>query len=546
MQRGEAESEQVRIITAGRIISMSAREPQAIATRGEWIVAAGGLDELRRDFPSAAVHDFGPATVVPGFNDAHQHPTICAEQSLQVDLSPQRIGSTGDLAAALRQRAARTPPGDWVVGCGYDHFRSNAGVELTRADLDRACPDHPVLVVHVTLHAGVVNTRALELAGLTDESAPPAGGELGRDAGGRLTGVLHDQALYDLAFPAFTRRRTIVPRPSTDDSAEAFRRYARKLHAAGITSVGDALVGPQGWELLRRVEQDDRLGLRVNALVAHEHFDHFRSLAIDPPRPGDRLRLGGVKAFADGAVNGGTCLVEQPIEGTDRHGIGRVSPAELDDLVREVHEAGWRIGVHANGDRAIRRVLDAVEKAQSNDPRPDMRHRIEHCSIVDGDLVARMRQHGLIAVPFGNYVAAHGDKLIGYYGPQRAERMFAHRRLLDAGVAVAGSSDHPCGPYEPLFALQSCVTRRSPDGSSFGATQRITAAEALALYTTGSAYASEEETTKGRLVPGHLADFAVLGEDPLTADAEHLSGIPVLETWVGAEPVWSAEQPDSV
>lgn len=541
MQRFSAEAEPVRIFTARRIITMSTPEPQALASRGEWIVATGGLEELRREFPSAHVCDFGQATVVPGFNDAHQHPTICAEQSLQVDLSPQRIGSTGDLIAALRQRASQTPPGQWVLGCGYDHFRSNAGVELTRAELDRACPDHPVLVVHVTLHAGVVNTRALELAGLTDDSDPPAGGELGRDASGGLTGVLHDQALYDLAFPAFTRRRTIVPQPSMDDRAEAFRRYAHALHAAGITSVGDALVGPQSWELLRRVERDGRLTLRVNALAAHEHFDHFRSLQLEPPEPGDRLRLGGVKAFADGAVNGGTCLVEQPLEGTDRHGIERLSAAELDDLVREVHEAGWRVGVHANGDRAIRRVLDAVDKAQSNDPRPDMRHRIEHCSIVDDELLVRMRQHGMVAVPFGNYVAAHGDKLIGYYGPQRAERMFAHRGLLDAGVAVAGSSDYPCGPYEPLFALRSCVTRLAPDGEPFGPTQRITAAEALALYTTGSAYASGEETTKGRLVPGQLADFAVLGENPLTVDADHLARVPVLETRVGAEAVWAAE-----
>jgi predicted amidohydrolase YtcJ len=531
-----------QIVTARRIASMdpdAAGDPQAFATRGEWIVASGDLDELRAQFPDAQVRDFGSAAVVPGFNDAHQHPTVCAEQSLQVDLSPARIASTADLVAALRERAEVTPAGQWIVGCGYDHFRSNGGRELTREPLDEAFPDHPVLVVNVTLHAGVLNARALELAGIDENSEPPSGGEHGHDAAGRPNGIVHDQALYDLAFPAFTRRETVVPQPGLDELTDAFCAYARGLHAAGITSVGDALVGPQSWELLRRVEQQGRLDLRVTALVAHEYFDRFRPAGPEPG-PLDRLRLGGVKAFADGAVNGGTCLVEQPIEGTDSHGLARVSAERMDEIVREVHDAGWRVCVHANGDRAIRRVVDSVEKARAANPRPGVRHRVEHCSIIDDDLLVRMRNQGMISVPFANYVATHGDKLRSYYGPKRIERMFAHRALLDAGVAVAGSSDFPCGPYEPLHAFRSCVTRRAPDGELFGPSQRITATEALALYTTGSAYASGEEATKGQLVPGHLADFAVLAEDPRTADPERLSEIPVLATWVGAEEVFRA------
>lgn len=528
----------VRIITARHIRSLDGDQPQAFACRGELIAARGGIDEMRREFPSAPVHDFGRATVVPGFNDAHQHPTIRAEQSLHLDLSPERIRSAADVREVLRRRAAEVAPGGWVIGHRYDDYRSNGGAELTRAELDEACPDHPALVVHVTLHAGVANTRALELGGIAEENHPPPGGDFGRDAAGRLTGVLHDQALYDLAFPTFTRRPTVVPQPSLQDRVEAFRAFARQLHAAGITSVGDALVGPGDWDVLRQLERGGDLTLRVNALVAYEHFDHFRSSG-GAAGPLDRLRIGGVKAFADGAVNGGTCLVDEPIEGTDSHGLARVSAAELREIVRDVHESGWRIGVHANGDRAIRRVLDAVEEVQGSGP--PRGHRIEHCTIIDDEILARMRRRGMTAVPFANYVAAHGDKLRRWYGSSREERMFAHRALLDAGVAVAGSSDFPCGPYEPLLAMQSCVTRRAPDGELFGPSQRITAAEALALYTTGSARASGEEGTKGVLAPGYLADFAVLDEDPLATDPELLSRIPVLETWVGGECVWSAE-----
>ena len=517
---------------------MDGKQPQAFACRGEWVAARGGVDEMRREFPSAPVHDFGSATIVPGFNDAHQHPTIRAEQSLHLDLSPERVRSSAEVREALRRRASEVEPGGWVIAHRYDDYRSNGGAELTRQELDEACPEHPVLVVHVTLHAGVVNTRALELGGITEGSGPPPGGEFGRDAAGRLTGVLHDQALYDLAFPTFTRRSTVVPQPSTQDRVDAFRAFARQLHAAGITSVGDALVGPGEADVLRRLERDGDLTLRVNALVAYEHFDHFRSCG-GVAGPLDRLRIGGVKAFADGAANGGTCLVDEPIEGTDSHGLARVSPAELREIVRDVHESGWRIGVHANGDRAIRRVLDAVEEVQGSGP--PRGHRIEHCTIVDDEIIARMRRQGMIAVPFASYVAAHGDKLRGYYGSARAERMFAHRALLDAGVVVAGSSDFPCGPYEPLLALHSCATRRGPDGELFGPSQRITASEALALYTTGSARASGEGATKGVLAPGYLADFVVLDDDPLATDPELLSSIPVRETWVGGERVWSAE-----
>lgn len=531
----------MRIITARRVITMTQDRPRAFACRGEWIAATGTVDELRDRFPGSEVYDFGDATITPGFNDAHQHPTICAEQSLQADMTPARVRTTADVTAALRDRARHTPEGQWIVGFGYDPFRSNGGADLTRHDLDPACPRHPVLVVHVNLHTGVLNTLALELAGLRTADDTPGGGGLGTDAAGRLTGVLHDQALYDVAFPAFTRRATIVPAPAAADLRAAYQRLAVSLHAAGITSVGDALVGPSWWELLHEMDGDGGLPLRVSALAAYEHFGYFRPLGPQSRSAEDRLRIGGVKAFADGAVNGGTCLVDEPVIGADGHGIERVSAEELNSIVREVHDAGWRACVHANGDRAIRRVLDAVALAQQANARPQGRHRIEHASLVSPEIILRMRGLGVTAVPFANYPLAHGDKLRRYYGPERAEWMFAHRSMLDHGIPVAGSSDYPCGPFQPLSGMQSCVTRLDPAGDSFGSSQRIGAAEALALYTTGSAYASAEERTKGRLADGYLADFAVLGDDPLATDPSRIAAIPVLETWIGGARVWSAD-----
>jgi hypothetical protein len=161
-------------------------------------------------------------------------------------------------------------------------------------------------------------------------------------------------------------------------------------------------------------------------------------------------------------------------------------------------------------------------------------------AIINEKIVATMRELGTVAVPFGQYPSAHGDKLRAYYEPERIERMFAHRTLLDAGIPVAGSSDYPCGPLEPLYAMRSCVTRADRNGQVFGESQRISARQALALYTTGAAYASAEERTKGRLAPGYLADFVVLGEDPLAVPGERLADIPVRQTWVGGRHAWSA------
>jgi predicted amidohydrolase YtcJ len=210
--------------------------------------------------------------------------------------------------------------------------------------------------------------------------------------------------------------------------------------------------------------------------------------------------------------------------------------ADLRDLVARVAGDGVVLAVHANGDRAIRKLLDAHERARALGA-PARRHRIEHCSLVDAGIVDRMARLGLVAVPFGAYARFHGDKLVGYYGRDRLERMFAHRTLLDAGIPVAGSSDHPCGPYETLAAITSCAERRALDGSPVGLSQRISVREAFDLYTTGAAYAAGEERIKGTLAPGMLADFVELGGDPFEVPPAEIVHLPVRSTWSGGRPV---------
>ena len=536
------------LVTARRIVTMDGPylrcATPALLLLGDRVQAAGELADLRRCAPDAEVVDFGDATVIPGFNDAHQHPTMTAANRRGVDLSAAQ--SPADVVAALHERARTAAEGEWILGTRYDHGRASSGSPLTRWDLDVI--GHPVLLINVGAHWGVLNSAGLAAAELADDATDPPGGELSRDAAGRLTGVVHEQALFDLAYPSLARRPTVLPREDAATALAHLEQSLRALNAAGITSVGDAMVGPDELALLQEAQSRGQLTARVNALLTYPHVDALHATGLRTGFGDHWLRIGGIKAFADGAVAGGTCLVEQPFEGTDRHGIQTLSRTELDELVLRVHAAGSRLAVHANGDRAIRMVLSALEEAEARHPRPGLRHRIEHCTIVDADILARMRALGAIAVPFGSYVAFHGDKLLGYYGSDRLERMFAHRSLLDAGIPVAGSSDFPCGPFEPLLALGSCVTRRSAAGQTagrvLGGSQRISAPEALALYTTGSARASGEEADKGRLSPGFLADFAVLSEDPLAADPDRLPEIGIRETWVGGRPVWRQDGPE--
>ena len=532
--------ERVEIFRARRVISLTEAEPEAFAVMGERIVAAGPADVLAARFPAAVLTDVGDGTIVPGFNDAHIHPSIVAEDLLNLDVSAGVVGSLAELTAKVLDQAVATAPGTWIRASRYDDAKMAEGRVLTRWDLDEVSPEHPVLIVQVAGHWAVVNSKALELGGLDDTAVAPAGGEYGRDGAGRLNGVLYERALFGFAYPAGANGTPNVPAASLEDRLGGLERALTMFHAAGLTSLGDALVGPRDLALYQEAERRGLLSARVNMLLSYDAFDSFDRLALRTGFGSDWLRIGGVKAFVDGAIGGRTCLLEQPFEGGEYHGMQTTSTEDLAAIVRSVHNAGSRLAVHANGDRAIELLLDQIEAADVALPRPEAHHRIEHCTVITDEILRRMGRLGMIGVPFGSYVHYHGGRLLEWYGTARAERMFAHRSFLDRGVAIAGSSDYPCGPFEPLLAMQSCVTRRGGDGASVGPSQRITPLEALALYTTGGAFASGEQDVKGRLAPGYLADFVVLGADPTATPHDEIAAVPVRATYVGGRRVWPA------
>lgn len=527
------------IVRAPQIVTLDGPDVESLVVSGGRVLARGSWAVAKERFPDAHVVSVD-GTVLPGLNDAHTHLGMTSEDLLHLDLSPQAVDDHQELLSLLRREAGQTAPGDWLRGSRYDDVKTSRGEQLTRWQLDEMTGGVPTLVVHVACHWGVVNSAALALADIDDETPPPPGGEFGRDGAGRHNGVLLEQALFDIANPALSRTgRAVAPVATLAERLTGLRRAVAAWHAAGLTSICDAMVGPDELALFSEASARGLLTLRTGMLVAAPHYDLVRRLGLRSGLGNERLRIVGVKAFVDGAVGGRTCLLEEPHPG-DGHGIQSTSTSELRDIVRTVHGDGNRLGVHANGDRAIRLLLTLLEEAAATERRPGLRHRIEHCSLVDGDIIRRMAALQTMAVPFGSYAYFHGGALLDWYGEERVDRMFAHRDFLDAGITVAGSSDYPCGPIEPLLAIQSCVTRTGYDGAQVGSRQRIGVEEALRIYTAGSAEATGEAHVKGTLSPGRLADFVVLGADPRHVEPSTIGAIPVLSTWVGGQQVWSA------
>jgi predicted amidohydrolase YtcJ len=527
------------IIGHGRIITMEPGDDGTysfVAIGGDRILCVGRKEELP-DWvsPGTEIIDAHGGTILPGFIDAHLHLSIMAEMATQLDVSPGVVTSSKDLKGIIREEARRHPEGEWIRAAGYDDTKVS-GKPVDRWDLDEVAPRHPVYVNHVSVHWGVANSLGLERGGLDVNSPDPPGGRLGRDpATHRLNGILYEEAGFRYSLEALSADpETVIPPCSREDLRRGILSVGDRYLRAGLTSVQDALATPRFFEECQYLRREGVMPLRVCGFIPYKYFNLFLQTGLRTGFGDEWLNIGAVKLIVDGAIAGRTACMTEPY-GPEELGTGilLLTPGEIRDHVMKAHQAGFQVAVHANGDRAIELVLDAFEGALRAFPASGRRHRIEHCSLITEDILQRMSRLGLVAVPFGSYVWAHGEKFLTFYGEERVGRLFAHRSFLDHGIALAGSTDNPCGPYEPLAAIQSCVTRKGQDGALLGENQRITLQEALRMYTLGSAYASHEEHRKGSLAPGKLADVVILGEDITQAPPESIADIPVTLTMVG-------------
>jgi predicted amidohydrolase YtcJ len=521
---------------------------QSLAALNGWIIGIGSNRDLENlAGPNTQIMDLGGRTVLPGFIDAHEHLSISSQIPLQLDLSPSKVDNLEHLLRIVQSEAKRLDPGEWIRGALYDDTKMREGRLPTRENLDAVAPDHPVIIRHVSGNVGVVNSAGLRRGGLDENSPNPKGGKLGRDEKtGRLTGHLFSNALFRFTSEAMSKEPPVVPLFGRAVRNEALRNAARVLNAAGVTSVNDAQVSPSYITSYLDVTRDRSLTVRVNMLISYLWLHELEKLGLIGNWGDERLRCTGVKLILDGAIAGRTAaLREGYIDNPDDHGILIFEDiGELTDIVTRIHTLGYQVCLHANGDLAIEMGLGALETAQEKFPRADARHRIEHCTVINKSILSRMRKLGAIALPFGSYLWQHGEKIGPYYGQKMAETMFGHKSFLDAGVRVAGSSDHPAGLLEPLLGVQCMVTRRSASGKVIGENQRISLDEAFKMYTTYAAYASFEECIKGSLTAGRLADLVVLDQDPWTVNPQEIGQIDIHITLLAGDVVYRAREGD--
>ena len=518
----------------GRIRTGDPRRPTtgSLGVRDGRIVTLGAGSHGMK---AARVVDLAGAHVVPGFHDAHFHLSALGQSLRNCDLSFDAAPTLDALYERLGAHAASLPADAWVVGEGFDDHK--LGAMPTRWALDAVTGGRPAWLIHASHHAGVMNSATLERLGYADGIDFPdvEGGVVGRDETGQPTGFLAERATHLIA----QARR---PEPFAD-FVSAIAAGSDAALAMGLTSVTEPGIsgslmgnGPDDYAAFEAALAQGRL--RVRTTVMPEYAALAAGLRREDCRTyPDRLRIGAVKIFSDGALTARTAaLTCDYLHAHDTvRGITFFEPDELTAISTELHRDGWQLATHAIGDRAIDMVLDAYQHAQAAHPRADARHRIEHAGLLRDDQIARLVELETIPVPQGRFIAEFATAYRGVLGNERAELLFRQRALLDAGLVVPGSSDCPVVPGAPLLGIDALVNRLSADGSVLGSAECITAEQALRNFTWNSAFADHDERNKGSLEIGKLADMVVLSDDLVSSAPDRIAGLEVVATIVGGE-----------
>jgi predicted amidohydrolase YtcJ len=505
------------------------------------IAAVGPAEVVRAAAsPGARVVRLDGATVVPGLIDAHCHVADVGYLAAAADCSQPSAPDIAAIQARLREAAGRTPPGSWVTGSGYVEYKLREGRHPTRADLDQAVPHRPAVLYHTSLHACVLNSAALAEAGFADGQPDPAGGAFGRDGEGRLDGVVYERPMFALFEQNL---RADLTRMGAAGRAGLVQRAGQRLAAFGLTAACEADMRRDSLAAFAEADADGLLSLRIYGLVVHDQLDWLLASGLRGRRS-DRLAAEAIKIWADGGMSSRTAAIHGhypvPPYGS---GILYFERDELTGMVRDFDARGFQVAIHAQGDRAIETVLDAFAATLAGGAgaaRNPLRHRIEHGGAMYPPLAARAAELGIVVVSQPGLLSTLGDGFAEAFG-DRSDQLYGFRSWQQAGITVAGSSDAPVITADPLLGIRDAILRRTGRGRVLGPAERLTAREALALYTTKAAFAARREGEIGSLEPGKLADFVVLDENPLAANAEQIADIGVLATVLGGTPVHQSE-----
>lgn len=525
-----------RLFVAARVHGGDGGDAVAVAVRGGRIVAVGDAAWARRVAGSAReVVDLGPAHIYPGFTEGHGHFLGYGAALEQVDLTGS--SSFEEVVERVRQAAQQLPPGEWVLGRGWDQNLWPDRVFPHHRALSAAVPHHPVLVRRVDGHAAVANAAALAAAGITAKTPDPPGGLILRDAAGEPTGVLVDNAC-DLVAAA-------APQPSLEVLARRALRAAEALARYGFTEIHDAGVTRDGLAVLRRLAAEGRLPIRVYAMVEGGDEEAVRNeLAAGPTLTGDgMLAVRAVKLYADGALGSRGALLAEPYsDAPSLRGLEVMGEARLAELVRRAGAAGFQVCTHAIGDAAVRRVLDLYERELGPLAR-SLRARIEHAQVVRPEDVPRFAALGVIGAVQPVHCISDMPWAEQRLGPQRILWAYRWRSLVASGARLCLGSDVPVEDPDPRRGVWAAVTRRTPAGTpaeGWNVAEALTAEEAVAGYTAWAAYAAFEEAWRGAIRPGFAADLTVVDRDLAAEGGKDVLQARILRTVVAGRDVYVA------
>ena len=514
---------------------------EAIAVRGDRIQAVGkSVDMQKLKGPQTQVIDLGGHFVMPGFNDAHLHLADAGFQKLNVDLAG--VKTLDEFRERLLAKVEKAKPGEWILGGGWDETTWPVKVLPSRWDLDEVSAGHPVFLDRVDGHLAIANTRALQLASITIASRDPEGGKIDRDANGQPTGILRDTAQQAVSV--------VLPQPTHEKRRQAIETALADLAQQGVTSAQDYSPDWQNFQIYEELEKEGKLTARISEwLPFDDSVEELQKKRDSHPQSDLMLHTGMLKGFMDGSLGGHTAALLEPYADDPKNsGLPRYEADKLNDMAKERVLAGFQLGFHAIGDKGIQMALDAFaqaekaareQKVKAPNGGDDLRLRVEHAQVTTPAQIARFKELKVIASMQPSHVLTDMRWAQDRLGPKRAATSYAWSSFLNKGVTVAFGTDYPVEPVTPFRGLYAAVTRKSENGrQEYFPAQKLTMDQAIAAYTTGSAFAEFEEKEKGKLVPGMLADFVVLDHDVTAASPEKVIATRVVRTVMGGKTVY--------
>jgi predicted amidohydrolase YtcJ len=530
------------VVFNAKIYTVDSRMPkaEAFAVKASRFTAVGSNADIKGLIAKGTqTFDARGMTIVPGFIDTHNHATgnVLLYEVLVGNPYEVEFVTIASIVEKLRAKARETPPGTWVEGYFFDDTKVKDNRELNIHDLDQVSKDHPVVVQHRGGHTSYYNSKAFEMADVNRSTANPPGGTFDRDPSGELNGRVTDRARA--VFAKAGKRVAFAEAQTLQRDREGLAYISKQFVRYGVTSVHH-----EGGNLaaLQQVQSRGDLLHRVSYEASGKVLDAMIASGIETGFGDEWIRFGATSEHGvDGSFSECTMALSVPYPGMTPPYKGNFTESqdELNAWIERVHRAGIQVNCHANGDVAIESVLTAVERAQKLFPRADARPKITHCTLINDDLVRRIKAAGAVPAAFTSYAYYNSDKFV-FYGEELMKRCMAYRSFLDAGIQVAAGSDFSPGPFDPRMAIQGMVTRKGWDGKTWGANQRITVEEALRVNTINGAYNSHEEAIKGSITPGKLADFVVLSDDLFTMDPEKIKDVEIVRTVVGGRTAYQA------